>query len=76
MTSIFNVRFLNEISRPPPTVSFINVLRECFLFEILVPKITKPTVIRENLLNLHLYEKRACKMLLKLPSSANPTYFL
>jgi len=47
-------------------INFINVLGTRFLYEILVPKISKPNVTREKLLNLLSYEKRACKMLMKL----------
>ncbi len=53
----------------PPTVNFINVLHAHFLFEILAPKITKPNVIREKLLNLLLHKKCARKMLMKLIST-------
>jgi hypothetical protein len=49
-----------------PTVNFINILRVCLLFKILVPKITNPKVIREKLPNPLLYEKGVCKMLMKL----------
>ncbi len=47
-------------------VNFINILCAHFLYKILAPKITKPNVIREKLLNLLSYEKRARKMLMKL----------
>jgi len=36
------------------------------LYEILAPKITKPNITREKLLNLLLYKKHARKMLMKL----------
>jgi len=47
-------------------LNFINVLRTHFLYNILAPKITKPNITREKLLNLLTYEKCACKMLMKL----------
>jgi len=48
---------------------FHQCLRERFLYKILVPKITKPNVIREKLLNYLSYKKRARKMLMKLTTS-------
>ncbi len=47
-------------------VNFINVLCKHFLYKILSPKITKPNIIREKVLNSLLYEKPACKMLMTL----------
>jgi len=47
-------------------VNFINVLRATFSYKIMAPKITKPNIIREKLLNLLWYEKPARKMLMKL----------
>jgi len=62
------------ISRP--TVNFINVLYTRFLYKILAPKITKPNVFREKLLNLLSYEKRAGKLLMKLTPFVNYTNIL
>jgi len=41
-----------------------------FLYEIFGPKITKPNVTREKLLNSLSYKKRARKMLMKLTQGA------
>jgi len=54
-----------------PVVNFINVLQECFLYEILVLKITKPNLFTEKLLNLLSYENRGRKMLIKLTPVAH-----
>jgi len=44
-----------------PSVNFINVLFTHFLYKILAPKITKPNVIREKLLNLFSTKKMCVK---------------
>jgi len=41
-------------------VNFINISHTHFSYKILEPKITKPNVTRETLLNLLLYKKLAC----------------
>jgi hypothetical protein len=48
-----------------PAVNFINVLRTCFSYKILAPKITKPNVTREKL-HICFCTKTERKMLLKL----------
>ncbi len=55
-----------------PSVNFINVLHTRFLYKILVPKITKPSVTRENLPKRLTYKKGSRKMLMKL----TPIYFM
>ncbi len=47
-------------------VNFINILRATFSLIFWCHKIAKPTVIRENLLNLLSYVKLVHKMLMKL----------
>jgi len=54
-----------------PWVNFINVLRVCFLYKILVPKITMLYATKEKLLNLLSYEKCTHKTLMKLTPSVN-----
>jgi hypothetical protein len=47
-------------------VNFINVLHTHFLYKTLEPKITKPNITKEKLLNLISYKKCARKMWMKL----------
>jgi len=53
-------------SRRRQGVNFINILHAPFSYKILTPKITKPNLTREKLLNLLSYKKLARKMLMKL----------
>jgi hypothetical protein len=52
-------------------VSISSTLRAHFLPMFWRKKIAKPNIIRENLLNLLLYEKHANKMLMKLTPGVN-----
>jgi len=47
-------------------VNYISILLAYFLTIFWCQNIAKPNVIRDNLLNLLLYEKCSCKMLIKL----------
>ncbi len=55
-----------------PGVNFINVLHAQYSYKILMPKITKPNVFREKMLNSLSYEKGGQKMLMKLTTGRVP----
>ena len=42
-------------------VNFINILHAHFSYKILVPKISKPNITKEKLLNILLYKKACVK---------------
>jgi len=51
---------------PPVVINFINILQAAFASIFLRQKLQSQSVTREKLLNLLLYKKRTCKMLVKL----------
>jgi len=57
-----------------PGVNFINILRKCFLYKILAPKITKLCFGFEALAPKILYEKRAHITLMKLTQGKKSTF--
>jgi hypothetical protein len=68
--------FVEKLRVGTPAVNFINILYVQFLYKILAPKITKPNVTREKLLNFLAYEKCVHKMLMKLTPAVNFTNIL